>query len=732
MAAAGLVAVAAAAEYSGTVASGGNLPGVHCGPSSGAGPGSGPGSWSRSLDRALEEAAVTGVLSLSGRKLREFPRGAANHDLTDTTRADLSRNRLSEIPIEACHFVSLENLNLYQNCIRYIPEAILNLQALTFLNISRNQLSTLPVHLCNLPLKVLIASNNKLVSLPEEIGHLRHLMELDVSCNEIQTIPSQIGNLEALRDLNVRRNHLVHLPEELAELPLIRLDFSCNKITTIPVCYRNLRHLQMITLDNNPLQSPPAQICIKGKVHIFKYLNIQACKIAPDLPDYDRRPLGFGSCREELYSSRPYGALDSGFNSVDSGDKRWSGNEPTDEFSDLPLRVAEMTKEQRLRRESQYQENRGSLVVTNGGVEHDLDQIDFIDSCTAEEEEAEVRQPKGPDSDSLSSQFVAYIEQRRISHEGSPVKPVAIREFQKTEDMRRYLHQNRVPVEPSSLLSLSASHNQLSHTDLELHRRREQLVERTRREAQLAALQYEEEKIRTKQIQRDAVLDFVKQKASQSPQKQQPLLDGESDDRPNTLLSSPTTETVHHSSAYAFPAAIQRNQPQRPESFLFRAGGRAETNKGHASPLPPSAAPTTDSTDSMTRQNSRQREEELELIDQLRKHIEYRLKVSLPCDLGAALTDGVVLCHLANHVRPRSVPSIHVPSPAVPKLTMAKCRRNVENFLEACRKIGVPQEQLCLPLHILEEKGLSQVAVTVQALLELAPPKQQQHQLSAV
>lgn len=49
-----------------------------------------------------------------------------------------------------------------------------------------------------------------------------------------------------------------------------------------------------------------------------------------------------------------------------------------------------------------------------------------------------------------------------------------------------------------------------SQTDLELHRRREQLVERTRREAQLAALQYEEEKIRTKQIQRDAVLDFVK------------------------------------------------------------------------------------------------------------------------------------------------------------------------------------------------------------------------------
>uniref|UniRef100_K7F2R3 Leucine rich repeats and calponin homology domain containing 3 n=1 Tax=Pelodiscus sinensis TaxID=13735 RepID=K7F2R3_PELSI len=636
---------------------------------------------------------------------------------------DLSRNRLSELPAEACHFVSLESLNLYQNCIRYIPEAILNLQSLTFLNISksRNQLSTLPVHMCSLPLKVLIASNNKLVSLPEEIGQLRHLTELDVSCNEIQTIPPQIGSLESLRDLNVRRNHLVHLPEELAELPLIRLDFSCNKITTIPVCYRNLRHLQTITLDNNPLQSPPAQICIKGKFHIFKYLNIEACKIAPDLPDYDRRPMGFGSCHEELYSSRPYGALDSGFNSVDSGDKRWSGNEPTDEFSDLPLRVAEITKEQRLRRESQYQENRGSTVVTNGGVEHDLDQIDYIDSCATEEEE----------------------------EEGSPVKPVPIRDFQRTEDMRRFLHQNRAPADSSYLLS--NSHNQLSHADVELHRRREHAVERTRREAQLAALQFEEDRMRTKQIQREAVLDFVKQKASQSPQKPSPL-DSEcpfpsrrsqhtddsallvSDDRSTISPSSPTTQTVHLSSLYPGPATSPsyRNPPQRPESFLFRVAARDEMNKGVASSPSSASFPPNDCTDPRARQNSQQREEELELIEQLRKNIESRLKVSLPSDLGAALTDGVVLCHLANHVRPRSVPSIHVPSPAVPKLTMAKCRRNVENFLEACRKIGVSQDRLCLPLHILEEKGLAQVAVTVHALLELAPPKQQHHHLSAM
>ena len=26
-----------------------------------------------------------------------------------------------------------------------------------------------------------------------------------------------------------------------------------------------------------------------------------------------------------------------------------------------------------------------------------------------------------------------------------------------------------------------------------------------------------------------------------------------------------------------------------------------------------------------------------------------------------------------------------------PKLTMAKCKRNVENFIDACRRLGVPQ-----------------------------------------
>ncbi|KAL0193191.1 hypothetical protein M9458_011487, partial [Cirrhinus mrigala] len=39
----------------------------------------------RSLERALEDAVCSGMLNISGRKLRDYP--GLNYDLTDTTQA---------------------------------------------------------------------------------------------------------------------------------------------------------------------------------------------------------------------------------------------------------------------------------------------------------------------------------------------------------------------------------------------------------------------------------------------------------------------------------------------------------------------------------------------------------------------------------------------------------------------------------------------------------------------
>ena len=60
--------------------------------------------------------------------------------------------------------------------------------------------------------QALVVNNNKLVSLPEEIGKMQTLMELDASCNEITHLPVQIGDLAGLKVLNLRRNHLQEIP----------------------------------------------------------------------------------------------------------------------------------------------------------------------------------------------------------------------------------------------------------------------------------------------------------------------------------------------------------------------------------------------------------------------------------------------------------------------------------------------------------------------------------------
>ncbi|XP_036082833.1 leucine-rich repeat and calponin homology domain-containing protein 2 isoform X5 [Rousettus aegyptiacus] len=652
----------------------------------------------RSMDRALEEASNSGILSLSGRKLRDFP--VSGYDLTDTTQADLSRNRFTEIPSDVWLFTPLETLNLYHNCIKTIPEAIKNLQMLTYLNISRNLLSTLPKYLFDLPLKVLVVSNNKLVSIPEEIGKLKDLMELDISCNEIQVLPQQMGKLHSLRELNVRRNNLHALPEELGDLPLVKLDFSCNKVTKIPLCYRKLHHLQVIILDNNPLQVPPAQICLKGKVHIFKYLNIQACcrmdkkPDSLDLPSLSKRmpsqPLT--DSMEDFYPNKTHGP-DSGIGS-DNGEKRLSTTEPSDDDTiSLHSQVSESNREQTSKNDSHTTGSKPDsqkdqevydfidpstedTAVPEQGNAHIVSFVSFLKGKEKDPEKCQKNEELGDEKRLGKEQLLAEEEDDDLK-EVTDLRKIAIQLLQQEQKNRILNHSTSVTrnkpkqtVGCEKSVSADEVNSPLSPLTWQpLENQKDQIDEQQWPESQPIIWQTEERR-RSKQIRKDYFKEY---------------------DRTDGFSHGPfglkPRSAFSHSSRQEYGAADPGFTMRRKMEHL---------------------------------------REEREQIRQLRNNLESRLKVILPDDIGAALMDGVILCHLANHIRPRSVASIHVPSPAVPKLSMAKCRRNVENFLDACKKLGVSQERLCLPHHILEERGLVKVGVTVQALLELPATKASQ------
>ncbi|KAM4046751.1 leucine-rich repeat and calponin homology domain-containing protein 1 isoform 3-T3 [Anomaloglossus baeobatrachus] len=627
----------------------------------------------RGLERALEEAANSGILNLSARKLKEFPRTSGCHDLSDTVQADFSKNRLTEVPVEVCHFVSLEALNLYQNCIKVIPDTLANLQMLTYLNISRNQLSSLPACLCGLPLKVLIASNNKLGFLPEEIGQLQQLMELDISCNEITSLPQQIGLLKALRELNIRRNYLKVLPQEIVDLPLVKLDFSCNKILILPLCFRKMVQLQVLVLENNPLQSPPAQICIKGKIHIFKYLSIQACQMEKTGDAFYlhaiERPILQQHAEESIEDIFPLKKdSDSGVGS-DSGEKRLSAIEPCDEDSASPsVPMSDIVEEENFAKEDLDQQF-GNLVKVESLQNYVL--------STPGESGTSMCQYK---KDANHTEFMSYGQAKTADFD----EPLQIQ-----EDTPWSKHHNNTSSESNEINS--GMIDQLREAVDMLQdptRHRMEIEEGT----ELYSLQ-----TTPSDVNKSAVNGQVELQMS-------PILQNEMNENEACFNSqeevddgTPTMSPVHstafglkHRSVFIRP---QRNLEAIDPQFTIR-------------------------------RKLEQMREEKELVDSLRENIEIRLKICLPEDLGYALMDGVVLCHLVNQIRPRSVGSIHVPSPAVPKLSMAKCRRNVENFLEACRKMGVPEADLCSPNDILQLK-IRQTQKTVAALLavgEKIPP----------
>ncbi|XP_032150583.1 leucine-rich repeat and calponin homology domain-containing protein 1 isoform X6 [Sapajus apella] len=654
------------------------------GASGGAGAGGGgSGSFNlplnRGLERALEEAANSGGLNLSARKLKEFPRTAApGHDLSDTVQADLSKNRLVEVPMELCHFVSLEILNLYHNCIRVIPEAIVNLQMLTYLNLSRNQLSALPACLCGLPLKVLIASNNKLGSLPEEIGQLKQLMELDVSCNEITALPQQIGQLKALRELNVRRNYLKVLPQELVDLPLVKFDFSCNKVLVIPICFREMKQLQVLLLENNPLQSPPAQICTKGKVHIFKYLSIQACQIKTADSLYlhtMERPHLHQHVEDSKKDS------DSGVGS-DNGDKRLSATEPSDEDTvSLNVPMSNIMEEEQIIKEDPC---------------HRLSPVKV----------GKFHQEFQPKPSLLGDSTNSGEERDQFTDRADGLHPEFMNFKARAEDCEELLR-----IEEDAHWQTEGIISSSKDQDMDIA-----MIEQLREAVDLL----QDPNGLSTDITERSVLNLYPMGSAEALELQDSALNGQMQLEISPMCEVQSDLTSHSNGSQYSPNEIRENSPAvspttnstapfglKPRSVFLRPQRNLES-------IDPQFT---------IRRKMEQMREEKELVEQLRESIEMRLKVSLHEDLGAALMDGVVLCHLVNHIRPRSVASIHVPSPAVPKLSMAKCRRNVENFLEACRKLGVPEEKLCLPHHILEEKGLVKVGITIQALLDITVTK---------
>jgi Leucine-rich repeat (LRR) protein len=120
--------------------------------------------------------------------------------------------------------------------------------------------------ICLKNLSRMVLRNVRLQHLPEDIGDLSHLYELDVSGNNLSDLPNSLAKLNNLKTLNLGQNKFKNFPLILLKMKnLQELKLHHNFLTQIPVDIEKMKTLIILDLSFNKFFGFPAQLLVKIK-----------------------------------------------------------------------------------------------------------------------------------------------------------------------------------------------------------------------------------------------------------------------------------------------------------------------------------------------------------------------------------------------------------------------------------------------------------------------------------
>ncbi|KAM4723103.1 malignant fibrous histiocytoma-amplified sequence 1 homolog [Rhinophrynus dorsalis] len=154
------------------------------------------------------------ILNLDRNKLCNVPELSCFRDLKILI---LSKNELTDFPMEIQLLSHLEKLEMNQNKIQSIPSGIFpHLRGLRHLKLNNNLLSELPVDLCSCSkLQYLNLSHNLFRVLPQTILELKGLREFYIENNKLQVLPSELFLDLSLKKFKASHNYLRQPPDEV-------------------------------------------------------------------------------------------------------------------------------------------------------------------------------------------------------------------------------------------------------------------------------------------------------------------------------------------------------------------------------------------------------------------------------------------------------------------------------------------------------------------------------------
>lgn len=151
-----------------------------------------------------------------------------------------------------------------------LPESIGNLEYLQNINLANNLLTNIPDTVRNLKhLTMVSLSSNKLDSLPDFNFSTIYVKNFIVNNNNLKKLPSGIGLMRirewGMDTLNVNNNQLDSLPNSICNLNgIVNIRCSYNKIRHIPDSIGKIRTLKMFYGDHNLIDNIPVSFMDSG------------------------------------------------------------------------------------------------------------------------------------------------------------------------------------------------------------------------------------------------------------------------------------------------------------------------------------------------------------------------------------------------------------------------------------------------------------------------------------
>ncbi|RZF41147.1 hypothetical protein LSTR_LSTR010799 [Laodelphax striatellus] len=187
------------------------------------------------------------------------------NEVREKTAMLLHYNNLTHIPENLSKFMNLKKLDISNNRIHQLPDAITRLPLRTLIAknniLDEDFLSVKTLEVLTNTLENLNLSGNNLSFIPEQILQFTRLKYLYLGENRLQEIPQNINRLNRLEILNVGGNQLTSVPSTVGQLGELRaLILSNNQLDSLPASVANLKRLTILQLHKNKLRTLPTEI----------------------------------------------------------------------------------------------------------------------------------------------------------------------------------------------------------------------------------------------------------------------------------------------------------------------------------------------------------------------------------------------------------------------------------------------------------------------------------------